>query len=401
MNNSRRNSGIRHFFLVDTPARAIFRAMSLAAAIALTAPASIQAASADEPIAWQTGDKLRAQLDQEIGATWAGDPFRRALKRLARSQHVAILLDRRVDPDQKIELSFEDVRLEAALKLIASKQQVGTAQVGSVIYLGPTLTAEKIRTLAALRKAEALRLSAAVRSRFLQLRPMHWDDLATPRDLLSALATESHIEIQASDRIPHDLWAAADLPAGSFIDRLTLIACQFDLTFSIAKDGMSVRLVDIPESVEIERSYPLRGGLAQRGKEIAKKLTESLPSAKIELAAENLTVRGRAEDLDFVESYLSGRTTRQTTLTPGQTVYTFTSVNKPVGTLIKALGKKMSLDVQIDEDAIRAAGLSLTTEVKVDVNNATADEFLKAVLAPAGLTFERQGNTIEVRPAKK
>jgi hypothetical protein len=400
MNNSRRNSEIRSFFSADAPARAIFLATSLAAAIAGTAPASIQAAPADEPIAWLTGDKLRAQLDQKVGATWEGDPFRRALTSLARSQRVAIVLDRRVDPDQKIELSFDDVRLEAALRLIASKKQIGTALVGSVIYLGPTPTAEKLRTLAALRKAEALRLSAAVRSRFLQLRPMRWDDLATPRDLLSALATESHLEIQALDRIPHDLWAAADLPAGNFIDRLTLIAGQFDLTFSIAKDGLSVRLVDMPESVEIERSYPLRGGLAQRGKEIAMKLAELLPSAKIELAAEKLTVRGRAEDLDIVESYLSGRTTRQTTLTPGQKVYQL-SVVKPVGTLIKALGEKMDLNVRIDEDAIKAAGLSLTTEVNVNVNNASADELLKAVLAPAGLTYERQGNAIEVRPEKK
>ncbi|HEV3417055.1 MAG TPA: STN domain-containing protein [Pirellulales bacterium] len=400
MNNSRRNSKIRRFFLADAVAQAIFPAMSLAAAMALMVPASIQAAPADEPITWLTGDKLRAQMDQQVGATWEGDPFRRALTSLARSQHVAILLDRRVDPDQKIEISFDDLRLEAAIKLIASKKQIGMALVGSVIFLGPTATTEKIRTLAALRKAEALRLPAAARSRFLQLRPMHWDELAAPRDLVSALAAESHIEIQAADRIPHDLWASADLAAGNFIDRLTLIAGQFDLTFSIAKDGQSVRLVDITESVEIERSYPLRGGLSQRGKEIATKLAELLPGAKIELAADKLTVRGRAEDLDFTESYLSGRTTKQTTVTNGQKTYSLTVV-KPVGALIKAIGEKMDLDVRIDEEAIKAAGLSLTAEVKVNVNNATADELLKAVLAPVGLTYERHGNTIDVRPEKK
>jgi hypothetical protein len=395
MNNSRRNSEIRLFFLTDTLALAIFLAMSLAASVDLTAPTSIQAAPADDSIAWLTGDKLRAQLDQKVGAIWEGDPFRRAMMSLSRSQHVAILLDRRVDPDQKIELSFNDVRLEAALKLIASNKRFGTAQVGSAIYLGPTATAEKLRTLAALRKAEALRLPAAARSRFLQLRPMRWDDLAAPRDLLAAIATESHIEIQAMD-----LWAAADLPAASFVDWLTLIAGQFDLTFSISKDGQRVRLVDMPAFVEIENTYPLRGGLAQRGKEIAKKLAELLPTAKIELAAGKLTVRGRAEDLDIVESYLSGRPAKQTTLTPGQTDYTLTVV-APVGTLINALRKKMDLDVRIDEDAIKAAGLSLATEVTVNVSHATADELLKKVLAPAGLTYERQGNTIEVRPEKK
>lgn len=363
----------------------------------------IRFAAAEEPVAWLTGDKLRAQMEQKIGIDWGGtkgNSFRQAIASLASSQRVAILLDRRVDPDQKIELSLDDVTLEAALKLIAAKKQIGMAQVGSAIYLGPKATAEKLRTLAALRKDEALRLPSTARSRILQLRTMRWDELATPRDLLAALAAESHVQIQGTDRIPHDLWAAADLPPAGFVDRLTLLAGQFDLTFRFADDGQSVQLVEMPESPTIEHTYPLRGGLAQRGKEIEKKLAEALPTAKIEAAGDKLVVRGRAEDQDYVERYLSGRPAKQTAVTGEKKVYRLAIV-MPVGPLIKTLGKKLELDVRIDEEAIKAAGLSLKTEVNVNVKDATADELLKAVLTPAGLAFDRRGNAIEVRPAKK
>jgi hypothetical protein len=355
---------------------------------------------AEEPIAWLTGEKLKSQLEQKVGATWEGIPFRRAITSLSRSQRVAILLDRRVDPDEKVDLSFTDVTLDAALELIAGKKQVGVAQVGPVIYFGPTMTAEKLRTLAALRREEALHLPSQARSRILQQQPMRWDDLAAPRDLLAKLSADAHVTVEGADRIPHDLWAAADLPAANFIDRLTLIAGQFDLTFSFADDGASVRLVEVPETVAIQKSYPLRGSTAARGKEIASRLAESLPGAKIEATADKLVVRGRAEDLDLVEAYLSGRTAKQTNVVPGQKVYQL-SVVKPVGALLKALGPKLDLDIRIDEEAIKSAGLSLATEVKVDVKSASEDELLKAVLEPAKLTFERQGKIVEVKPANR
>jgi hypothetical protein len=358
------------------------------------------AASADEPVVWLTGAKLKSQLEQKVGATWEGIPLRRAITSLSRSQRVAILLDRRVDPDQKIDFSFADVPLEKALKMTAAKVQIGVAQVGPVIYLGPTATAKKLRTLSALRHDEALHLSSPARSRILQQQPLRWDDETAPRELIKRLSADAHVTIEGTDRIPHDLWAAADLPAANLIDRLTLLAGQFDLTFSFAADGATVKLVEIPDTVAMQKSFPLRGSSAGRGKEIASRLAESLPGATIEATADKLVVRGYAEDLDFVEVYLSGRPAKQTTVTAGQKVYQL-SVVKPVGAVLKALGPKLDLDIRVDENAIKAAGLSLATEVKVDVKNASEDELLSAVLAPAKLTFERQGKVIQVKPANR
>jgi hypothetical protein len=372
--------------------------ITLSCAVGLTAPLR----GADQPDGWLTGDKLRLQLEQKVSITWSarsGIPLRQALTHLSQSQQVAILLDRRVDPDQKIELTSDDVSLDATLKLIASRLTIGVAQVGSVIYFGPEATARRVRTLAALRHDEVLRLPSAARSRFLQLRSWRWDDLSTPGDLLATLAAESKIEIQGTDRIPHDLWAGADLPPLNFTDRLTLAAAQFNLTFSIDPTGESVRLVEMPESVEIGRSYPLHVS-AGNADAIVAKLSKALPEAHIRFTAGRLLVRGRAEDQDFVEAALNGRPAKRTTVTQGEKRYTLPVVSMAVGDLIKTLGRRLDLDVQIDDAAIQAAGLSLKTEVKVNVKDASEDDLLRAVLGPAGLMFDRRGRTITVRPKK-
>jgi len=363
---------------------------------------------ADEPkIAWHAGSDLRKQLDQTVGVTWSGIPFRRALTSLSQSQRIAIMLDRRIDPGQSIELTSGDQTLDALLKLIARKVKsdvgCGIGWVGPVCYFGPEATAKKIRTLAALRRDDAMRLSKTARAELLKTHSWRWPDLAVPGDLLAALAAESQIEIQSGDRIPHDLWAAADLPAISFIDRLTLVAAQFDLTFEIAADGQSVKLVDMPESVELTRTYPLRGAQALQTGEIVSKLKGALPDATIEAASGKLSIRGRAEDQDFVLSFLSGEPAKKVTVGDpknAQKRYQLTIV-MAVGPLIKKLGQQMKLDVRIDEAAISAAGLSLDTKVDVSVKDVSADQLLRAVLDPAGLTFERNGNVISVVPAKK
>jgi hypothetical protein len=58
----------------------------------------------------------------------------------------------------------------------------------------------------------------------------------------------------------------------------------------------------------------------------------------------------------------------------------------------------MHVNIQIDRPAIEAAGLSLDKPVKLDVKEVSEDELLRSVLEPAGLTFQRRGNVIEVKP---
>ena len=51
---------------------------------------------------WATGRALQEQLAAPVSVIWEGNPLRPAMMNLSRTQHVAILIDRRVDPGQKL-----------------------------------------------------------------------------------------------------------------------------------------------------------------------------------------------------------------------------------------------------------------------------------------------------------
>src|SRR5947209_5276772 len=110
---------------------------------------------------WLTGSKLQQQLTLPASVSWSGSPFRQALYALGESQKVAVLLDRRVDPDQRLDLTIDNDPLEIVFKKIALRTKLGYSQLGPVAYFGPPATAAKLRTLAALRKDEINKLPPA------------------------------------------------------------------------------------------------------------------------------------------------------------------------------------------------------------------------------------------------
>ena len=214
------------------------------------------AATAREPPHWATGSALQKRLNSPLTILLLGNSLRQAVGKLSRLQGVAVLIDRRVDPDEKLDIRWDGVPLRAGLEEIAQTRGLGVSLLGPVLYLGPRGAAAQLRTLSALREEDVRRLPKAAAEKFTRAKAMAWDDLATPRELIEKLAAQNGLEVAGLDLVPHDLWAAADLPPLSWTDRLTLIALQFDLTFAISADGTEVRLVRVPDRVAIVRSYP-------------------------------------------------------------------------------------------------------------------------------------------------
>jgi hypothetical protein len=344
------------------------------------------------PIQWLTSEAVRRQLDQPVSIRWSGVPLRQALSNLARLQRVAIVLDRRVDPDQEIELTQSDVSLEAALKSIALRLNLGVGRAGPVLYLGPPKTAERLWTLVEVRKQEIAKLAPAVRSTLLALKRCRWEQLSTPREILTQAARDYRVQIEPLGNVPHDLWPAADLPAIGLAERVSLVAAQFDLTFELAGDGRTLRLVPMPETLTLEKSYSYANPPLA-----IQRLKSVLKQSQLEAGVQKFIVRGPAEEHELVEALVAGKTVKQTTVTAGKKIYQL-NIAMPVGRLIKELGAKLELEVAVDEDAIAAAGLNLDKEVKVSVKEATEEELLRAVLEPAGLTFERVEKKLLVRP---
>jgi hypothetical protein len=344
---------------------------------------------------WFSGDAFNESLRQKVGITWSNIPVRHALESFSKSQRLAVILDRRVDPDQKIELALTDVPLQETLEQIASRLQIGVTCLGPVIYFGPKQTVDRLRTVVALRNEEVGRLPSTVRSVWTQTKPWKWEMLSTPRDLVSGLAQENGLKIEGLEQIPADLWAAADLPPLPLAQRLSLVLAQFDLSFQMGADGKSLRLVPMPEKPVVEQTYPV-SGLPQ---DVLGQLRQNnlLAGAEIGITENKLRVRGRQEDQEIVQELLAGHTAHRTTVAERRKVYTL-RVELPVGKLLEALGPQMGTEIQLNKSAIAAAGISLEQKVQVNVKEVSADELLQAVLDPAGLTFVRRENVVEIKP---
>jgi hypothetical protein len=363
------------------------------------------AAGAEPPVAWRTGAALERQLRTRVDVFWSGTPLRQAILSLSQSQRTAALIDRRVDPGQKLDLQRDGLPLEQVYREIAQSRNLGITWLGPVAYFGPPRAASRLRTVAELRREDVGRLPAARAQRFLAAERLRWEDFALPRDLLAALAAESGIEILGLEHVPHDLWAGADLPALSLVDRITLIAGQFDLTFQIAADGSALALIPIPDNVAIVRTYP--GG--RNPQALADRWAALVPQGEINVVDNRVSVRGLLEDHERLAA--AGQASRSqaapTMRTPhagpaaraGEQRFTVRRGKGQLGPVLRQLAAQVGLTLRIDYGALQRAGISLQQPIAFSVENATLEELFDAVLTPAGCTFRVEGKALEIRPA--
>ncbi len=360
------------------------------------APQVGQGAQAPPPVAWLTGSALQRQFGLVVpSASWTETPLRDALEELSRHHRVAVLRDRRVDPDRKLDLTLREQTLLAIFQRIAEEEGQSLSLFGPVIYLGPAEAASRLRTLAYLRREELRTLPPAAARRWMASERLHWEDLASPRQLLSELAAGGGVELRGLELIPHDLWARCDLPPLTLVDRVSLIAIQFDLTLAF-DDGGGAALVPIDAETAIEREYSGGRDPQQRARE----LKALAPQSRIRRAGDRIVVRGSIEDHERIANGQEGGP-REPAARPGpksQETRFSGEVQGMLGQLLRQLAGQLNLELQIDEEAMRRAGVVLTQPVSIRVQNASIDELLEKILAPAGCDFRRTGSRVEVFP---
>ncbi len=343
------------------------------------------------------------RFDAPVGVTWSNLPLRPALMRLAEANHVTIVLDRRVDPDQKVEFSAQGNSLGGTLSTLAARLKLGLSRVGDVAYLGPAAEAERLRTVMELRRDEFAALEGGGKKSAGRI-GANWPAFSRPRELFVAAAQEAGLKVENPEAIEHDLWPEIALPPMLEVDRMSLIAVQFGLTFQFDLEGKGVRLVPWPETAAVSRFHKTANAAMS-----AARLQPLFPRSEITAESGRLSVVGPVEDQELVAEALAGGTTgggsnpggasRKTTAKEGRKVYRL-QIAMPVGRLLRELGTRLDLTIRTDDAAIAAAGKSLETEVRVDVKDVSEDELLKATLEPAGLTYQRQGKVLLVQPQK-
>jgi Secretin and TonB N terminus short domain len=349
---------------------------------------------------WATGPVLQKMLAEPVDIVLVENPMRQALVSWSQNKNVAVLLDRRIDPGRKIEITLRQTPLKEAFEKIAQKYNLGISIVGPVVYFAPPETARTVRTLVALRREDVRRLAPTTAKKYIEQKSMSWDDLTTPRDLLEKLGRENGIQIAGMDQIPHDLWAAADLPPLELIERLTLIAGQYDLTFQVSADGNRITLLPVPERVELVRSYPA----GRQAQATVKNYASLAPQARIHIDGDKIVVSGMIEDHERISTPqrpAERNTAKSADVDPAFKRYTLTIEEQPIGPLLEHLVPQLNLELKIDKKALEKAGISLDQRVSFSVKNVTVDELFRAALKQTGLKFIRRENIVQIVPLQE
>jgi hypothetical protein len=308
-------------------------------------------------------DTDRTQLppaDRGTSATatifWTDVPLIDALSRLEKVFGDAIFLDRRVDPNLRVSLNMRATSLEEVVTSIDTLK-LGVSRIGGNVYVGPSESAKQLIALSRLRTVEANRLPASLRKALLGKRNLTWPRLAEPRGLVTSVLKQVGWRVEGADRIPHDLWRAGELLDLSVVEQLALLLVGFDLTFEIQSESKAIAIVPLDPSLKIA-----------------------------------------SEDGSGDEPATSSPKARKPAAT--KQVYSLRVVEKPVGPVLQELSRRLNWQLKIDEAAITAAGRSLDARVSMAVENVDQDELLEALLEPAGLVYEREGNQIRIGPGE-
>jgi hypothetical protein len=307
----------------------------------------------------------RAQRRPAVGGasatatiSWTDVPLIDALSRLERVFGDAVFLDRRIDPNLRVTLNMSATSLEQVVTAIAIEPKLGVSRMGGIVYVGPMDPASRLGTLARTRTVEANRLPESMRAALLRKRSLSWPKLAEPRELVTSLVERIGWRVESADRIPHDLWRAGALSELSAVEQLTVLLIGFELTFELRPENRVIAIVPLEASLSSASHRDLK----------------NVP-APSEPAAKKLA------------------NTKQ--------VYSLRVKEKPVGPVLQELARRLNWQLDIDEAAIVAAGLSLDARVSMAVENADQDQLLEALLAPAGLAYERENDRVRILPGEQ
>lgn len=362
-------------------------------------------AAAEPPAPAATTQELQRRLAEPISVAWSGATLRDALATQGRLRGIAVLVDRRVDPGLVLELTTADQPMRAVLEQVAAMHRLGISFFGPVVVVGPPAAMGDLRTVAALRQQETQTLVIDLRNALTRKAPMAWNDLAEPRTLLAQAAAEARLTVANAELLPHDLWPAAELPPLTLLERLTLLTAPFDLTFQIDGPTRRLTLRPIDEQPRITRSYTL-GSAAEA---TLPRWQALAPDAELRREGATIVARARVEDHERFKpgggaSLVAARPTgtkgpASAPADPSQRRYTLRLKNKPFSELIKLLRDAYKLPIEVDETAIRNAGISLEKWTSVEVADATLEELLRQAGAPLGLTVRAEAGKLRIVPA--
>jgi hypothetical protein len=345
-----------------------------------------------------TGPPLRTRLQWQVDVAFVERPLRAAIRSLSNSYQIAVLLDRRIDPDRPITLQLKDTSLRIVLEQLAKQGEAEILWVGPVGYIAPA--GKAWQALAATETSEEiLRLKApTIADQWRQPTPFSWPDFTVPRELVAKLGDQVGWRVVPLEKIPHDLWAGAELPPLTFFEKVGLVVAQFDLRPIPEPSTKEIRLEPLEPIFRWRRTYPVSpapGGSLQT-------LSRMISQAEVAVRANQITVFGTWSEHEQVIRWLHrDDLSPPARLSPGsERRYTLRQARGRFETVFKQLSAALGLELRLDYEGLARAGILPDTPVSFSVENATLEELLRAATGSVGCDYRLEGNVLFLFPKR-
>jgi len=343
------------------------------------------------------GPEFHRQFDRPITVARDDVELRDLLRRLGETQRIAILLDRRIDPNQEIDVQLPLMTFRDALAAIAQQVEAEVSIVGSTVYLGPPHAAQDLRTLIALRELELAPFSEQLGRRNFELSRRHtidWLDLDRPRDLLPRLAAAASLTVMDTQLVPHDLWAGATLAEVNVVEALSLVLIQFDLTFNWTGVAEGIEPTPVPRIVALEKTHTVSGISPQNARQ---RIAEAFPDLELRIAGRELTATTTIERHEAIAVLARGGSLGQPAPQNFGPLknrrFTMRLVRERLGDVLATLTAN-GLDVRYDAEQLKAGGVDPYEKLSFDLKQATIRELLDAICEPFPMTYRIEGEVI-------
>lgn len=362
----------------------------------------LAAPAVSEEVAWLTGAALDRALQQPVSLAREQVELRELVETFGASQRAACLLDRRIDPTQRVTLTATSLPVRQVLEGLARQVDAASGRLGATVLIGRRDQLDRLLTTAAALQAElrtSRDVSANRRLQLLSARTLGWQPLDRPSDVLQSIGRSWSIDVLNPERVPHDLWAGGTAAGIDAVEALTLVLGQFDLSFAWRKEGRAIEIVLAPESPTVVRSHRPRS------------LSPPAALARIEEQQPGAAVVRRGTSLEVTATVLQHEAIAQLlgevapATAPGPEPVPLSRrrfplvriVRKPLGPVLEGL-KQQGIDVIYDPQELRSAGIDLEGLISLELENATAEELFDRLCRPVGLRYEIDGSKVRLHP---
>jgi len=340
--------------------------------------------SAPEPdVAFEK--KLAANLAVE----WSRMPLIRCVETLRSHRGLSILLDRRVDSGQLVDLSSGRGTMVGLLDRLGDQCQLGTVVVAPIVYLAPENEASLLPPLIAAHQLQVRSLPIMARRRLESREVIAWPKLAEPREIVKRIAASRALAVHGLEQIPHDLWSDVKLPPLDAVEQLSYVLFGFEYTFKIHESGDRIELVPISRTQPVTQYFHLSG----QTEHLARVISRDFPEAKTEPALRGLRVTAPLEQLAKMADIVD-RSSKKLTRSDrrAKDVFTLTVKEQPLSRVLEVLHAKLGLEFEFQSGTEHAKN----SLISFSVEKTSLEKLLDVALQEAHLTFKRQSNVIKI-----